>query len=299
MYRPADAGRSPLEVRVPSLPPVVSTIAEVRAAVAAARSRGSTVGFVPTMGALHEGHAALVRAARQGTAFVVVSIFVNPTQFGPNEDFARYPRTRDADRAVCAEAGADLIFAPTAAEMYPDDALTFVEVTKLEEVLEGPGRPGHFRGVCTVVLKLLNIVLPDVAYFGQKDAQQARIVRQMVRDLNVPVRVQVAPTVREPDGLAMSSRNRYLSAEERAAAPGIYAALCATRDRSTAGETAVARLESELTEQLAAIPGARVDYARIVDADTLRPLDRFDRPALATVAVFLGTTRLIDNVTIP
>jgi pantoate--beta-alanine ligase len=281
---------------LPSLSPVVATIAEVRAAVAAARSRGLTIGFVPTMGALHEGHAALVRAARQGTGFVVVSIFVNPTQFGPNEDFTRYPRTLDADRAVCGEAGADLIFAPTAEEMYPTDSLTFVEVTVLDEGLEGPSRPGHFRGVCTVVLKLLNIVLPDVAYFGQKDAQQARIVRQMVRDLNVPVRVQVEPTVREPDGLAMSSRNRYLSAGERSAAPGIYATLCATRDRALAGETDVGRLEAELTAQLAAIPGARVDYARVVDAHTLRPLGRLDRPALAVVAVFLGTTRLIDNL---
>jgi pantoate--beta-alanine ligase len=282
-----------------ALPPVVPTIAEVRAAVAAARTRGLTVGFVPTMGALHEGHAALVRAARHGTGFVVVSIFVNPTQFAPSEDFARYPRTLDADRAGCSEAGADLIFAPTAGEMYPDDSLTSVEVAKLDEGLEGQSRPGHFRGVCTVVLKLLNIVLPDVTYFGQKDAQQARIVRQMVRDLNVPVTVRVEPTVREPDGLAMSSRNRYLSPADRALAPRIYAALRATRDRALAGENDVASLESKLTEQLAAIPGARVDYARVVDADSLRPLARLDRPALAVVAVHLGTTRLIDNVLIP
>jgi pantoate--beta-alanine ligase len=238
----------------------------------------------------------LVRAARRGTGFVVVSIFVNPTQFGPREDFARYPRTPDADRAVCGEAGADLIFAPTAGEMYPSDSLTFVEVTKLDEGLEGLSRPGHFRGVCTVVLKLLNIVRPDVAYFGQKDAQQARIVRQMVRDLNVPAAVQVEPTVREPDGLAMSSRNRYLSAGERAVAPRIYAALRAARDRALAGETDAARLESALAGELAAIPGARVDYTRVVDADMLRPLNRLDRPALAVVAVFLGMTRLIDNI---
>jgi pantoate--beta-alanine ligase len=251
------------------------------------------------MGALHEGHAALVRSARQGTGFVVVSIFVNPTQFGPQEDYARYPRTPDADRTVCGDAGADLIFAPTAEEMYPNDSLTSVEVTKLDEVLEGPSRPGHFRGVCTVVLKLFNIVLPDVAYFRQKDAQQARVVRQMVRDLNVPATVQVEPTVREPDGLAMSSRNRYLSAAERSVAPRLYAALRAARDRALAGETDAARLESALAGELAAIPGSRVDYARVVDADTLMPLARLDRPALAVVAVFLGTTRLIDNVTIP
>jgi pantoate--beta-alanine ligase len=284
---------------VPPLPPVVATIAEVRAAVASARAQGRTVGFVPTMGALHEGHAALVRAARRGTGFVVVSVFVNPTQFGPQEDFARYPRTPDADRAVCGDAGADLVFAPPVEEMYPEGSATFVEVTGLQDVLEGASRPGHFRGVCTVVLKLFNIVQPDVAYFGQKDAQQARIVRQMVRDLNVPVEVRVEPTVREPDGLAMSSRNRYLSAGERAAAPRIYAALREVREQAAAGEVDTARLELALAAALAAIPGARVDYARIVDASTLRPLARLDRPALATVAVFLGNTRLIDNVTLP
>jgi pantoate--beta-alanine ligase len=279
--------------------PVVTTIAEARAAVAAARAAGHTVGFVPTMGALHEGHAALVRAARQRAGFVVVSVFVNPTQFGPKEDFSKYPRTLDADRRVCADAGADLIFAPTAAEMYPDNSATFVEVTRLQDVLEGPSRPGHFRGVCTVVLKLFNIVRPDAAHFGAKDYQQARIVVQMVRDLNVPVEVRVEPTVREPDGLALSSRNRYLSAGERAVAPGIYRALEGVRARALAGEVDVARLESALAAELAAVPGARVDYARIADADTLQPLARLDRPAVAAVAVYLGTTRLIDNVTIP
>jgi pantoate--beta-alanine ligase len=279
--------------------PVVSTIAEVRAAAAAARRRGLTVGFVPTMGALHAGHAALVRAARQGTGFVVVSIFVNPTQFGPSEDYAKYPRTLDADRAVCAEAGADLIFAPSAEEMYPARSVTFVEVTELDRELCGPHRPGHFRGVCTVVAKLFNIVQPDVAYFGQKDAQQARIIRQMVRDLNVPVDIHVEPTVREPDGLAMSSRNRYLSPADRAAAAGIYRALSAVKARAAAGEIDTARLETMFKNELAAIPGARVDYARIVDADTLGPLPRLDRPALAAVAVYLGSTRLIDNVGIP
>jgi pantoate--beta-alanine ligase len=276
--------------------PVVTTIAEVRAAVAAARAQGRTVGFVPTMGALHEGHAALIRAARHEAGFVVVSIFVNPTQFGPAEDYAKYPRTLDADRAVSGEAGADLIFAPTAAEMYPDFSVTVVEVAKLDEVLCGASRPGHFRGVCTVVLKLFNIVRPDFAYFGQKDAQQARIIRQMVRDLNVPVAVRVEPTVREPDGLALSSRNRYLTPAERAAAPGIYRALQATRDRAKAGERDAAQLESALAAELAAIPGARVDYARVVDDETLQPLARLDRPALAAVAVFLGGTRLIDNI---
>jgi pantoate--beta-alanine ligase len=278
--------------------PVVTTIAEVRATVALARGEGFTVGLVPTMGALHEGHAALIRAAKRCAGFAVVSVFVNPTQFGPNEDFARYPRTLEADQKVCADAGADLIFAPSAAEMYPEGSVTFAEVTQLQDLLCGASRPGHFRGVCTVVLKLFNIVQPDVAVFGAKDFQQARIITQMVRDLNVPVRVQVAPTVREPDGLALSSRNRYLSAEQRAVAPGIYRALQATWGRAI-GETDVARLEAALTADLAAIPGARVDYARILDADSLRPIARLDRPAVIAVAVFLGSTRLIDNLTIP
>jgi pantoate--beta-alanine ligase len=280
-----------------TLTPVVTTIAEVRAAVADARNRGRTVGFVPTMGALHEGHAALVRAARAAGGFVVVSVFVNPTQFGPTEDFARYPRTLDADRALCHEAGADLVFAPSAAEMYPERSVAFAEVAELDTVLCGASRPGHFRGVCTVVLKLFNIVLPDRAFFGAKDYQQARIITQMVRDLNAPVAVRVEPTVREPDGLALSSRNRYLSPDERGAAPAIYRALLAVRERA-AGERDVPTLEATLRAKLAAIPGARVDYARIVDAETLQPIERVERPVVAAVAVFLGTTRLIDNVVI-
>jgi pantoate--beta-alanine ligase len=279
--------------------PVVTTIDSLRSAVAATRGRGLTVGFVPTMGALHAGHAALVKAARAGTGFVVVSVFVNPTQFGPNEDFAKYPRTLDADRALCAEAGADLVFAPTAEEMYPTRSVTFVEVTELDRELCGPLRPGHFRGVCTVVAKLFLIVQPDVAYFGQKDAQQARIIRQMVRDLNFPLTVSVEPTVREPDGLAMSSRNRYLTPGERDRAAGIYRALATTKDRAAKGELDVAKLEAGLAAALAAIPGARVEYARVLDSDTLAPLPRLDRPALAAVAVFLGTTRLIDNLSLP
>jgi pantoate--beta-alanine ligase len=278
--------------------PVVTTIAEVREAVAAARARGQRVGFVPTMGALHEGHAALVRAARAASGFVVVSIFVNPTQFGPKEDFARYPRTLDADRKLCAEAGADLIFAPGVEEMYPTNSLTFVEVGELGDRLCGASRPGHFRGVCTVVLKLFNIVQPDAAHFGAKDYQQARILSQMVRDLNVPLEMRIEPTVREPDGLALSSRNHYLSDPERAVAPRIYQALLATRARARAGERDAAKLEAALRADLEAIPGARVDYASVVDAETLQPLARRDRPIVAAVAVFLGTTRLIDSLTV-
>jgi pantoate--beta-alanine ligase len=278
--------------------PIATTIAEVRAAVEIARRAGKTVGFVPTMGALHEGHAALVRAAHAASGFVVVSVFVNPTQFGPKEDFAKYPRTLEADQKLSSDAGANLIFAPTVEEMYPERSVTFVEVKELDAELDGPTRPGHFRGVCTAVLKLFNIVRPDVSHFGAKDAQQARIIQQMVRDLNVPVQVRVEPTVREADGLAMSSRNRYLSPTERALAPSIYRALQGIRARALAGEIDVARLESALAADLAAIPGARVDYARILDADLLRPLSRLDRPTLAAVAVFIGTTRLIDNVVI-
>jgi pantoate--beta-alanine ligase len=276
--------------------PIATTISEVRAAVAAARRDGQTIALVPTMGALHAGHAALIRAARQSAPVVVVSIFVNPTQFGPNEDYARYPRTLEQDRQLCTEAGASLIFAPSVEEMYPANSVTVVEVQQLDRWLCGASRPGHFRGVCTVVLKLFNIVQPDVAHFGAKDFQQARIIQQLVRDLNVPVQIRIEPTVREPDGLALSSRNRYLTPAERAVAPRIYQALQAVAQRVRAGEIDVARLESALQAELSAIPGARVDYARIVDVELLQPLTRLDRPAVAAVAVVLGQTRLIDNL---
>ena len=276
--------------------PVVTEIAAVRAAVAIAKRAGKTVALVPTMGALHAGHAELIRAAKRRAGFVVVSVFVNPTQFGPHEDFAKYPRTPDADCSLSAEAGADLIFAPGAAEMYPPDSAAFVEVPGLDAVLCGPRRPEHFRGVCTVVLKLFNIVRPDVAVFGAKDAQQGIILKRMVRDLDVPVEMHIEPTVREPDGLAMSSRNRYLSAADRALAPGIFAALRAVQRRAEAGETDVARLRSALLAELSAIPGARVDYAEILDAETLAAIPALRSPALVAAAVFLGATRLIDNV---
>ncbi len=278
--------------------PVTHALAEVRAAVAAARIAGKTVALVPTMGALHAGHGHLVSVAKSLAPFVVVSVFVNPTQFGPTEDFATYPRTLDADRERVAAAGGDLVFAPTADEMFPPGTVTFVEVSKLNAVLCGPRRPGHFRGVCTVVLKLFNIVTPDVAVFGQKDAQQAIILKKMVADLNVPVRMHIEPTVREPDGLAMSSRNRYLSADGRAVAPRIHEALRMVQARAAAGESDVARLESALLAAVQSIPGARVDYASILDAEHLSPMGRLDRPALAAVAVFIGDTRLIDNVII-
>ena len=276
--------------------PIAATIATVRDAVATAKASGRTVGLVPTMGALHAGHAELIRTARRRCGFVVVSIFVNPTQFGPKEDFGKYPRTLEADRELCADAGADLIFAPSAGEMYPEGTLAFVEVPKLDAVLCGPRRPGHFRGVCTVVLKLLNIVRPDVAIFGAKDAQQSIILKKMARDLDVPVEVRIEPTVREVDGLAMSSRNRYLSPAERSLAPRIFAALQSVQRCVADGETDVASLQSGLLAELIAIPGAKVDYAQILDAESLEAVGQLRKPALAAVAVFLGGTRLIDNV---
>lgn len=279
--------------------PIATTIESIRLAVSAARGQGRRIGLVPTMGALHEGHASLIRLAASKVDWVVVSIFVNPTQFAPGEDFDRYPRTLEADAALCADAGASAIFAPNPREIYPKPLLTWVEVDELGKHLCGPSRPGHFRGVATVVLKLFNIVLPDVAVFGAKDAQQLRIIQRMVIDLNVPTLIEVGPTVREADGLALSSRNRYLSLAERSAAPGIHRALHGIRARVAAGETDAERLRSALEAELIAIPGARVDYASIVDDATLQPIAKIEAPALAAVAVVLGKTRLIDNITLP
>ena len=279
--------------------PVYPTVGEVRAAVTAARTAGLRVGFVPTMGALHAGHAALVRAAVAECGFVVVSVFVNPTQFGPHEDFDRYPRTLAADCALAGAAGAAGVFAPAAAEIYPAGATTSVEVGGLDRELCGPLRPGHFRGVATVVATLFNIVRPDLAAFGAKDAQQVRVVRRMVRDLAIPVEILAVPTVREADGLALSSRNRYLAPADRAAAAGIYRALVATREAVRAGQTAVPALEADLAARLAAIPNSRVEYARVVDDDTLTRVAVVAGPVLVAGAVVVGSTRLIDNVTAP
>jgi len=278
--------------------PIYSTITDIRTAVAAERALGQRIAFVPTMGALHAGHAELIRLARSHAACVVVSVFVNPTQFGPTEDYARYPRTLEADAALVEANGATVMFVPTPAEMYPPGCRTVVDVPGLDAVLCGLRRPGHFRGVCTVVLKLFNIVRPDLAVFGAKDAQQSIILTRMVRDLDLPIEMVIAPTVREPDGLAMSSRNRYLGAAERAVAPQIYAALRGTADRLTAGERTTGVLETGLRQQLQLIPGARVDYAEILDAESLTPMPNTTRPMLIAAAVFLGTTRLIDNIVI-
>jgi pantoate--beta-alanine ligase len=276
---------------------MVDQIEAVRDRVAAARRAGQSIGLVPTMGALHEGHASLIRAAREETGVVVVSIFVNPLQFGPNEDLDRYPRNPEADLAVCTREGVDLAFAPEAQTLYPGGACTYVEVQGLEDVLCGPSRPGHFRGVATVVLKLFNIVQPDKAYFGQKDAQQTRIIQQLVRDLNLPVQIRVCPIVREPDGLALSSRNRYLNAEERRNATVLYRTLMEVRRRIEQGETAGNKLRRFIKERIEQTPGALLDYAEIVSADTLQPLERIHGHMLVALAVKFGGTRLIDNVT--
>ena len=283
----------------PPRPVVVArTIAEVRAAVADARHAGRTVGLVPTMGALHAGHHSLVAAARRGTGFVVVSIFVNPTQFGPAEDLDKYPRTWDADLALCAAGGADVVFAPAVAEVYPTGGLSsYVEVPAIGSILEGASRPGHFRGVATVVLKLFGMVGPDVAYFGAKDYQQQLLIRRMVADLDVPVRVATEPTVREADGLAMSSRNRYLGPDERRAATVLHRALMAARAAVDAGEADAGRVRQVLADTLESEPLARVETIDLVDADTLAPVDRLGpgRRAVALLAVRVGPARLIDN----
>ncbi len=274
---------------------LLTRIAEVRRAVAEARQQRQNIGLVPTMGALHEGHAALIREAVRQTDFVVVSVFVNPTQFAPNEDLERYPRRLEADRQLCQQAGAAVVFAPTVEEMYPLGFQTFVEVTELTRGLCGASRPTHFRGVTTVVAKLFGIVQPDRAFFGQKDAQQARVVRQMVQDLNFPIELVVCPTQREADGLAMSSRNQYLTPSQRREAVALYRCLCHAEQRVAQGERDAKRLCDELRAILAAVPEARIDYVECVDADTLQPVTVLDRPTLLALAVFIGTTRLIDN----
>jgi pantoate--beta-alanine ligase len=276
-------------------PPAV-TIDDLRDAVEQARRHGLTVGLVPTMGALHAGHASLIQAARRETGFVVVSIFVNPTQFGPNEDFARYPRSLPQDLELCAREGTDLVFVPEPATMYPSDFRTYVEVGGLQNVLCGASRPTHFRGVTTVVLKLFNLVQPDIAYFGQKDAQQVCIIRQMVRDLNVPVTIRVCPIVREPDGLALGSRNKYLDPDQRRRAVVLHQALEEVRSLVERGERDPAVLVQRMRDRFQATPGAAVDYASVVNADTLQPVERLQGEILVAVAVRFGTTRLIDNI---
>ncbi len=263
------------------------------------RRRGRSVGLVPTMGALHEGHLSLIRRARRENRIVVVSVFVNPSQFGPKEDFARYPRPFAKDAALCRRAGVDALFAPAPPAMYPPGFQTWISVEKLSRFLCGPFRPGHFRGVATVVAKLLQIVLPDRAYFGQKDFQQLRVVERLVADLNFPVRIVGCPTVRERDGLALSSRNRYLTQARRRLAARIPSALQAAGELvKFRTSVPAARVQGVVRAALRRIPGARVDYVSVADPDTLEPLRRVRGRALVATAVRLGRTRLIDNRTV-
>lgn len=273
---------------------IVTTVADLRKAVAAAKRGGSTVGLVPTMGALHAGHAALIEKARAETGFVAVSVFVNPTQFGPNEDFGRYPRTFDTDMELCRQLGANVVFAPLAEEIYPQGFATHVEVGPVGDVFEGAIRPGHFRGVATVVLKLFNMAQPDVAFFGQKDAQQVAVVRQLIRDFDLPIRLVVVPTVREPDGLALSSRNRYLDATQRQQAVVLSQALTAGRAAWIRGEREAASLGRVVADVVAAVPGVTLEYAAVVNPQSFEPTTA--SPALAIIAARLGPTRLIDNM---
>lgn len=282
----------------------VTTVRELRHAVKAARQQGKTIGFVPTMGALHAGHASLVREAVSKDSFIVVSIFVNPSQFRPSEDFTRYPRTLEQDQKLCQQAGAHLIFAPTVEEMYGRASFaageiatsTFVEVPGLSDVLEGLSRPGHFRGVATVVAKLFNQVQPDKAYFGQKDAQQLAVIRQMVRDLYMPIEIVGCPTMREDDGLAMSSRNRYLNSEERAHCTVIYHALCEAKERVQHGERDAELMRVVMQGMLDDTAGCNRDYALLVNPTSFQPLQSIDGEALAVIAARFGNTRLIDNM---
>lgn len=259
------------------------------------RAQGKTIGFVPTMGYFHEGHLSLMRRARRECDVVVISIYVNPLQFGPREDFNRYPRDLPRDLKMAEEVGVDIAFVPKDEDMYPDGFQTFVEVTELTKGLEGFHRPGHFRGVTTVVAKLFNIVLPHKAYFGEKDFQQLRVVQRMVRDLNFPIEIVPCPTVREPDGLAMSSRNSYLSPQERQAATVLQRALKAADDLFRQGERNAALLKAKVWEVLGKEPLVRPQYVEIVDAETLAPVFSIERPAVILLAAFVGNARLIDE----
>lgn len=275
---------------------VLHTIEETRALCRQAQREGKVIGFVPTMGALHDGHLSLVRAARAKTDFVVLSIFVNPLQFGPTEDYSKYPRTFERDRQLLEAEGVAAIFAPTPDEMYPPDSATFVEVESLPQELEGRTRPTHFRGVTTVVSKLFNIVRPDFAFFGQKDAQQAVIICKMIRDMNMDVEPVVMPIIREHDGLAMSSRNRYLEPAQRKQALVLYRALTRIQMLADQGEQSASRLIEAGKSVVAEQPEVRLDYLEIVDREMLKPVDDISNGALVAIAAFVGPTRLIDNI---
>lgn len=273
---------------------IVSTIEEVRAQVKEWKKEGQSIGFVPTMGYLHEGHMSLIDAAGENDK-VVVSIFVNPMQFGPMEDLASYPRDLEHDAKLCEEHGVDLIFHPTPEEMYGDQFYSYVDMDVLTKELCGLSRPVHFRGVCTVVTKLFNIVTPDRAYFGQKDAQQLAVIKRMVKDLNMPLTITGCPIIREEDGLAKSSRNTYLSPEERKASLVLSRSIFLGKEMVEKGERDCKRILAAMTEEIEKEPLAKIDYVKIVDLDTMQQVEKIDRGILAAIAVYIGKTRLIDN----
>jgi pantoate--beta-alanine ligase len=277
---------------------VAKTIESVRNLVKAARSKGEIIGFVPTMGALHIGHISLIEAAAKKCDFVVVSIFVNPTQFGPGEDFEKYPRPLKADLEICRKAGVDVVFAPSPQQMYPGENLTWVNVEKLTEQLCGRFRPGHFSGVTTVCAKLFNIVAPDIAFFGQKDAQQAIVIKRMVTDLNMPLEIVVCPTVRQADGLAVSSRNQYLTRQQKKNAPLIYKSLQKCQKLIEDGVADSKTIINQMRKILQQAPSIKIEYISIVDADTLQELKKITGKVLTAVAVKIGSTRLIDNIVV-
>jgi pantoate--beta-alanine ligase len=275
---------------------VLQAVREARDALESVRKPDTLIGLVPTMGALHPGHEALIQAAREESGAVVVSIFVNPLQFGPNEDYTRYPRPLEKDLEICRRHGVDLVFVPSAQEMYPLPQRTFTEVTRVSEHLCGAFRPGHFRGVATVVLKLLNIVQPNRAYFGEKDMQQLAVIRRMVTDLNVPVEIVGVPTVRESDGLAISSRNQYLSPAERKAAPALFRALQEAANAIRSGERDARKIRQAGIAVLGKEPLIRLEYFEIVDPGEMQPVSAISDPVRIAAAIWVGSTRLIDNV---
>ncbi len=275
---------------------VAKTIKKVRSLVNTARRQGGKIGLVPTMGSLHIGHISLIEAAVKDCDFVVVSIFVNPTQFGPGEDFEKYPRPLEADLEICRKARVDVVFAPEPQHIYPVENVTWVTVEKLTEPLCGRSRPGHFRGVTTVCAMLFNIVAPDAAYFGQKDAQQAIVIKRMVADLNLPLEIVICPTVREPNGLAVSSRNQYLTEQQKKDAANIYKSLQTCRNLIDADTTETHQIIAEMEKILQQIPSIEIEYVSIVDAETLESIEKIAGKVLAAVAVKIGPARLIDNI---
>jgi len=275
---------------------IAETISHTRDLIKQARLEEKTIGLVPTMGALHEGHFSLIRRCVMECDFSVVSIFINPTQFGPTEDLDKYPRTFEADTCSCRDLGVDLIFAPPTEQMYASENLAWINVEKLTDHLCGSTRPTHFRGVCTVVAKLFNIIQPDIAYFGQKDAQQLAVIRRMVQDLNIPVDIRPCPIVRDPHGLALSSRNDYLSPDQKCLALCLSQALSHARELVAAGTTDSATIINAMQSIILGQPQTRIDYISIVDSQLLQPLEQIDRPALIALAVHIGPARLIDNI---